>query len=215
MNKPIKVVLLPTEDKSSRLIYNDSNQLCHQSNKSFKNDRKNRTRVHVYITTSQDVEPIKSGDWFLHNDTKNISQHHDIDNSLVGHWFKIIATTDKKLTKMVDTDSKVYPKQIRQVPQLQQQFLKEFVANPDGEWEVEYENVVEFTKISGVPYPAGCKLKLNQDNEVTITSVEDKMYSKEEVESLLFQYAKDEHAWFSCKSEIESFNNWIKENLNK
>ena len=40
-----------------------------------------------------------------------------------------------------------------------------------------------------------------------------KFYTKEEVKSILFNYAEEEHAWFSCKSEIESFNNWVKENL--
>tara|TARA_R110002049_G_scaffold231127_2_gene403408 strand:+ start:9328 stop:9522 length:195 start_codon:yes stop_codon:yes gene_type:complete len=52
-----------------------------------------------------------------------------------------------------------------------------------------------------------------EDGAINVTYVKKKMYSREEVENILFQYAEDEHAWFSCKSEIESFNNWIKENL--
>ena len=44
-------------------------------------------------------------------------------------------------------------------------------------------------------------------------TLEKKMYSEEEVEAILYQYAEDEHGWFSSKSEIESFNNWIEENL--
>jgi hypothetical protein len=57
------------------------------------------------------------------------------------------------------------------------------------------------------------KHKVNQDNTVNITSVQKKMYSKEEVESLLYKYADEEHAQFSSKFFIETFNNWIKENL--
>jgi hypothetical protein len=37
------------------------------------------------------------------------------------------------------------------------------------------------------------------------------MYSEEDVENILFRYAEEEHSWFSCKSEIESFNKWIKQ----
>jgi hypothetical protein len=54
------------------------------------------------------------------------------------------------------------------------------------------------------------KHKVNQDNTVNITSVQKKMYSKEEVESLLYKYADEEHAQFSSKFFIETFNNWIK-----
>tara|TARA_R110000851_G_scaffold197490_2_gene348555 strand:+ start:625 stop:744 length:120 start_codon:yes stop_codon:yes gene_type:complete len=38
---------------------------------------------------------------------------------------------------------------------------------------------------------------------------------KKKVEMVMLEhlYAEDEHGWFSSKSEIESFNNWIKENL--
>ena len=39
----------------------------------------------------------------------------------------------------------------------------------------------------------------------------ERMYSEEEVENILFRYAEEEHAWFSCKSEIDSFNEWFKQ----
>jgi|LakMenE18May11ns_1017448.scaffolds.fasta_scaffold9958902_25 hypothetical protein len=39
----------------------------------------------------------------------------------------------------------------------------------------------------------------------------ERMYSEEEVENILFRYAEEEHAWFSCKSEIDSFNEWLKQ----
>jgi hypothetical protein len=41
--------------------------------------------------------------------------------------------------------------------------------------------------------------------------MQERMYSEEDVENILFRYAEEEHSWFSCKSEIESFNKWIKQ----
>jgi hypothetical protein len=38
-----------------------------------------------------------------------------------------------------------------------------------------------------------------------------RMYSEKEVEHILFRYAEEEHAWFSCKSEINSFNEWFEQ----
>lgn len=48
--------ILPT-DKTSRLIHNDANQLCYQSNKSFKNDRKwmYRKAFNIYITSDEEI----------------------------------------------------------------------------------------------------------------------------------------------------------------
>lgn len=51
------IFILPT-DKPSRLIYNDANQLCYQSNKSFKNDRKNRKKFNIYITNDEEIKEL-------------------------------------------------------------------------------------------------------------------------------------------------------------
>jgi hypothetical protein len=53
--------VIPT-DKPSRLIQNDLDELCYQSKKSFKNDRKNRKKFNIYVTND---EEIKQGDWHL------------------------------------------------------------------------------------------------------------------------------------------------------
>ena len=39
----------------------------------------------------------------------------------------------------------------------------------------------------------------------------EKMYSREEVETLLFKYAEENHAWFSSRGEIDQFNDWCEE----
>jgi len=59
---------------------------------------------------------------------------------------------------------------------------------------------------------AKLKLKVDEHNTITIHPIKNS-WSREEVESLLFKYAEDEHAWFSTKGEADQFNNWIKENL--
>ena len=161
---------------------------------------------HLYATVSQDVEPIKEGDWIYDTLGGKVVQWYDGDNH-DKYDRKIIATTDPKLAKSISRLLGV----TQSLPQLPLSFIKKYVSNPDGLFEVEYEEE-EYTS-GGNQYTKIPKLKLNQDNEVDITSVEKKMYSKEEVESILYQYAEDGHGWFSSKSEIESFNKWIKNNL--
>jgi hypothetical protein len=91
--------LLPT-DKPSRLIYNDANQLCYQSNKSYKNDRKwmQRKNFNIYITSD---EEIKEHDWILppsNIPVKYDGQKYKGDEPLKC-WKKIILTTDQDLIK--------------------------------------------------------------------------------------------------------------------
>ena len=225
MKHKIQVVMLPTEDTTHLFI-------SHSQGLPAYNERHwvMSTGQHLYITVSQDVEPIKEGDWYYWDDSymSNSVGQQEIciksDEKTDEHCRKIIATTDPKLT-FSHTISGYSHEFKKPIPQVQQSFLKEYVSNPEGEWEVEYEfKRVECYNYNGdhIGKSCSCKsgdfrdvyeLKLNQDNTVNITSVEEKMYSRKEVESILFQYAEDEHAWFSCKSEVDSFNNWIKENL--
>jgi hypothetical protein len=56
----------------------------------------------------------------------------------------------------------------------------------------------------------GTEIILNQDNTVNITSVEEKLYSREEVITLIKKYRSDD---FVYGKEHKIFKNWIKENL--
>ena len=101
----MKNIHILSTDKPSRLIYNDANQLCYQSNKSYKNDRKwmHRKKFNIYITS--DVE-IKLGEWVIYTkgikihckkiDSKEDVELANIENSGV---LKIILTTDQELIK--------------------------------------------------------------------------------------------------------------------
>jgi hypothetical protein len=119
--------ILPT-DKPSRLIYNDANQLCYQSNKSFKNDRKNRKKFNIYITFEEEIKDC----WFMNTLTNEIG----FTKSSIGiqkNAKKIIITTDQDLIK----DG---------VQSVEEDFLYWFVKNPSCE-EVKIENVFGFAEI--------------------------------------------------------------------
>jgi hypothetical protein len=155
---------------------------------------------HLYIAAS---EPIKEGDYWIYICPIDGVDYGDnnkaiVKNSLPSSWFdklhdknnyfKIIATTDPKLTvKEVKTFKDVSPATniatfdtaiiYKPIPQVPQAFLKEFVANPDGEFEVEYEVNTVTKGTSGFDFYEEdvIELKLNQANEVNITSVDNSL----------------------------------------
>jgi hypothetical protein len=96
----MKNIHLISTDKPSRLIYNDANQLCYQSNKSYKNDRKwmHRKKFNIYITSD---EEIKDGYWFYNtfNDNQPKLQKRKGDWRTCFNQHKIILTTDQDLIK--------------------------------------------------------------------------------------------------------------------
>jgi hypothetical protein len=176
MNHKIQAVILPTEkvfDKninSQIVIHNGTLKFC-QSGGMLKESKPQ----HLYITVSQDIEPIKVGDWFLNEDNivrQSITSDKDYWR-VRQDYVKIIATTDPKLTSCKNVkiegsscsynNNCKYPNCV--TAQLPESFLKEFVANPDGEYEVDYEECeVDFNETLK-------RLKLNNENEVNITSV--------------------------------------------
>ena len=175
MKQPIEVVMLPTEDITSLII---NNHLATKSNLEYRPDlleasaiiRSAITYQHLYITVSQNIEPIKGNDWFYNSWTKKVYQAKVDENHEAS--FKIIATTDHKL--LFDTS------QVNDISKLQQSFLKEFVANPDVKWEVEYEDKVNPLKLRRTPNGIsvakavnqalfGLKPKLNKDNTILLT----------------------------------------------
>ena len=83
MKQQIKVVMLPTEDyilkcvlkgnTHGRLVINMNRDLPQKFRETF-------TPQHLYITISQDIEPIKEGDWCIHL-MQNV--HDDMDTTHV------------------------------------------------------------------------------------------------------------------------------------
>ena len=218
MKKQIKAVMLPTEDRTSKIWFdNDTKKLLYDPIGVM-----NCNPLYLYITVSQDVEPIKDGDWIIVTNASNgqnfLKKEGDIlPKALSSPRRKIIATTDPKLknTISIGIDG---TSMFKTIPQLQQSFLKEFVANPDGEFEVEYH----FTGRCEDPmiclrgcsvYEGTCKhhldkginLKLNKDNTVSITSVNNR---SNKIKSI----AEELRVLVSAKAMIP-LDDWIKENL--
>ena len=190
----VKVVMLSTEkvfDKninSQIVIHNGTLKFC-QSGGMLKESKPQ----HIYITVSQEIELIKEGDWYI-DDANIVRQSITSDRDYWGvrqDYVKIIATTDpnltitKSATGYTETRSRTFTS-TKPIPQLQQSFLKEFVANPDGKWEVEYYNVIpqsNGTRTDGKIFDEIALnnslntlqvFKLNQDNTVNITSINKK-----------------------------------------
>jgi len=220
MKKKVKAVMLPTEDKKTNLIFNDANHLCYQSNKSFKNDRKSRKRFHIYITSD---DKIKEGDWYYHSIAKEIRQW-DTSLEFIAYEIcsKVIATSDESL-KIKD-----FPELInsatRSLPNVSQSFLKEFVkSGGKKDWEVDYyfkgRCKDPMVCLRGCSVSDGsCRhleykkeaIKLDLNNCIILSAVEEKMYSKDKFIESLHSYWDKMHG---KGHQNISMINWIKENL--
>jgi hypothetical protein len=123
MNQKIQAVMLPTEDKSH--IINDK-LLGLQYNSIPLDNSLLYNPQHLYTTVSQDVEPIKEGDW-VYNSFYN--EVYKFDKSIhfgtrSSNYKKIIATTDPKLLKEHDDSVPIPRMKSTGIAKLQQSFLK-------------------------------------------------------------------------------------------
>ena len=188
MKHRVKVVMLPTEDISQIWKNVKHNSLWLADDyiiREAKRNNQTKDYQHLYSTVSQDVEPIKVNDWtydHIDNVLFSIGNSHRLELAKRYEYRKIITTDDPKLTiwkqckecKSIGDHMGCNLCKKSRIPQVQQSFLKEYVANPNGKWEVEYETVTHNRGLgSWVPTFTTNKLKLNQDNEVNITSVEE------------------------------------------
>ena len=229
MKHKVKVVVLPTENNLEYPFIVKNMEMGSSNNilliTSNSNNSLDYDEQHLYATVSQDVKPIKKGDYTIFRNKVIKLTADDIHPSMIERCKgKIIATTDKSLGSIITKKDGLLSKLQQEgkiksfLPQLQQSFLKEFVANPDGEWEVEYDLLLGDEEDENQNLIPKNYLKLNQDNTVniisveekergiTITNAEKKMYSEEEVEHILIKFLKADKAWKDPKK-------WIKDNL--
>jgi hypothetical protein len=187
--EPIKAVMLPAEKESYiGICIKEMSDVKIGELKSFASPVLMSLEYwkpqHLYTTVSQDVEPIKEGDWYYYenkiwNQKECIPKYH----SLYGR--KITATNDPKLINCKNVKIEgascslnngcKYPSCT--IAGIQQSFLKEFAANPNVEFEMEYEYVDGLYSEHGTTRPL--LLKLNQDNTVNITSVDNVLANAE------------------------------------
>tara|TARA_R110000851_G_scaffold78000_1_gene172045 strand:+ start:829 stop:1434 length:606 start_codon:yes stop_codon:yes gene_type:complete len=201
MKHKVKVVMLPTGDiiKNHVVKHFEEGALLTINDNLIGKVVDSQVQIqHLYITVSQDVEPIKEGDWFYNsfNDNQPKIQQRKGNWKQCFNQKKIIATTDPNLR--INIGEKQSCGNYHSIPmaQLQQSFLKEFVANPDGEWEAWYTNGGKHSK------------PILEDNTVIITSVEKKMYNIGELIPK-FKLALNKSGLYNDKYTL----NWIKENL--
>ena len=200
MKKQIQVHILATEDATNLFRWGKNGAIGYIN--PITEPSINATNQHLYIT---DDSEIKENDWYFIISDNEIrkANGHEIETNEPDNpeYRKIIASTDSKITADYSTSGTTF------VAQPSQEFIKLFCELiGKGEFEADYSRTMDGTATYN-------RLIVNPDNTINITLVDEKVYTRVEVESILFQYAEDEHGWFSCKSEIESFNDWVDENL--
>lgn len=232
--KKLKVVMLPTNEKSKLGFIGDSALFNIDDSKPYKEiDGVPKINFqHLYILSD---EKIKKQEWMLHPlDGKPIQWDGEGNNPITYGYKKIICTTDKSLTinsiyginsfdaKMFGGNSEVIKlPQIFNLLQPCQSFIEHFVSeynkgNIITEVMVEYENKIALDGHTII----GNELKINPDNTINITPVKDSW--KKDDEDLIKAFEK-----FACAVYDANFNKdtsirqraeimskkWIEENL--
>jgi hypothetical protein len=210
------VVMLPTKNDSARIIKSEDRDYLvfvdKWSGKHIDN--------HLYILSNDE---IKKGDWVL-------TPYHEIyqvvkfnggvpvdknGNGNLLHNKKIISTTDKSLRiHKSEILGKINGHTLGKVkslllPQLPQSFIEYFISeynkgNLISKVLVEVENDYE------EPQGDYFRIKLNQNNEISILTEQKQIFSREEVVEFLNQYRQ-----FTWKngSTLTDLQQWIQQNL--
>jgi|TARA_R110000851_G_scaffold56073_7_gene131249 hypothetical protein len=180
MKEPIKAVMLPTDDITT-IEFDEHNQLWYNPDKMTGADVE--LFQHLYITVPQEVEPIKAGDWFYNSINEYVAKATNRFAQGSQEHRKVIATTDYKIA-WEGVDIKGYKGSLNEksllvtqplnplkkdhvcvsnISHITQVFLKEFVCNPDGEWEVGYYDNDDLTE--------DLVLKMNPDRSAIINPI--------------------------------------------
>jgi len=165
MKKEIKIHRIETRDSSN--ILTTTMGAFKYSEIRFKPDV-NFNAHHLYATVSQEVEPIKEGDWYYNNIGNRIYKCND-SQLYEGDSRKIIATTDKKLTVTksatgyTETRSRTFTS-TKPITGVQQSFIKEYCDKGGIDKAlVEYErNFDNRTCDSCNLFDKSCELKLEE-----------------------------------------------------
>jgi hypothetical protein len=163
--KRCKVVMLPT-DKAQDSIVDCSNRL--QYFKGFFTQEylksQGKSSHYLYITSDDKIE---EGDWYIVLADEELHKHQGKSTSFVGGK-KIIATTDSKL----------------KLPQIPQSFIEEYCRKGGiDEVDVEYDRPRSYCP----PLPP-LEPEVNSDNTINIHPIEEKMYTREEVEAIAAKF---------------------------
>jgi hypothetical protein len=191
MRKTVKVVMLPTENKSQIQKSNTTHRLFYDID--VTNDK---TYQHLYLISD---EEIKEGDWYYDVIEKEIFQRTLPEDDQYTHDKKIIATTDKSLTECCKGVHRIgegcnlnnscnFPD--CRPAKIPQSFIEAYVKAEGkiDEVQVEYNekyyyNVDELRDRSRrglqLKYFKPEFIKTREDNTVIISKSKDNMYTKE------------------------------------
>jgi|DEB0MinimDraft_12_1074336.scaffolds.fasta_scaffold00020_11 hypothetical protein len=224
MKKQVKAHMLPTDDEGVVMTdvgaYNTDMIVISKLPDNLKGHE--RPHNHIYITSD---DKIKEGDWYYHSIAKEIRQW-DTSLEFIAYEIcsKVIATSDESL-KIKD-----FPELInsatRSLPNVSQSFLKEFVkSGGKKDWEVDYFPYFKGRCKDPMVCLRGCSVsdgscrhleykkentKLDLNNCIILSAVEEKMYSKDKFIESLHSYWDKMHG---KGHQNISMINWIKENL--
>ena len=219
MKEEAQVVMLPTETSYIAIVKETG--LPQLFDKLIVHS-KNLRPVHLYITTDED---IMSGEWVLFADVVMIAKSFDDrvvydgegNSFMKGNCKKIIATTDPKLRSDSLIEDPARPEDnllIRKgMPKIPQSFIESYCKNPVDKVMVEYGLFHDGNfKDDGEthPFKSISRPKLTSNNEIIIHPIEEKLYTREEVEALIRSY-QDELGIMGGASTFVS--DWIKKNL--
>ena len=218
--KECNVVILPV--KQSNIGYRKDYDLSTLQirNKPLITTNKNTYQaVELYITSDDE---IKEGDWCINNTLKIVELINYIDEYDIQLYSKIIATTDKSLTQIVET--RLLKETVIHLPQPSQSFIKKY-CELDGinKVLVEYDEPKNWNiNTKGTVGHSFYVPKTDSHNTITIKSVKDN-WTREEVIDLLKQYQEDFCNFESIKPGLEKLKNtinlpeywrdWINKNL--
>lgn len=226
MNKQHKVIMLPADD--SRLMLNEY-QITLNNNGEYLTEgivvNANPVNIdsipqHLYILSN---DKIKINDW-CYSKRNIVAKFGSFENSYENECYKIIATTDPKLTavtayyKFTPITTDYYTgidNIIPGLPSIPQSFIKEYCES-NGKIDtvnVEYQYISiqsssVLTEDEALTEEHYTKLLLN-NNEIVIHLLETKMYTKSEVMQLL----DDVLIEYSDKT-LADIPEWIHNNLN-
>tara|TARA_B110000091_G_scaffold214337_1_gene267103 strand:- start:122 stop:604 length:483 start_codon:yes stop_codon:yes gene_type:complete len=145
---------------------------------------------YLHATVSQDIEAIKVGDYII-EDIDGLVFGPYKEGDIIENGRKVIATNDPELTSFAcNQDYGICAEECQgicnSIKRLSLLSIKEYISNPDGEFEVEYDvlgykkgntrigmrGAEGYIELNDAEDKTSLRLKLNQDNEVDITSVE-------------------------------------------
>lgn len=218
MKKKINIVMLPTEDTKSKVWRNNStDNLFYFEKTPMVVIRNTYTPQHLYFLSD---EEIKVGDYVI--DDTGLFGPVEREDVLINPK-KIIATTDESLFTLADCPVRGANSSVKYVlPRPANEFLKKYCESGGiDECLVEYEDISYPNLEEEIPQPKKYKLKVVPYNTINVSFIEEKMYSREEVENLIRNAVAESHDWSGENNNIHSIgiiekrflNDWIKENL--